>query len=371
MLRFEASNGRSRNNNNSSDDNKGGVGIENVKILHLRVAAFVDTEATDLDSNVIYYDLCNRNWEIIKLTRHGWEMIKHDQQNIMFKRFPINSAQVYPKRDYPHDILEQFMKLTNLYNDEDNKILASVYLISLFLLANLPKPMMLPHGPQGSAKSTFQEFTKLIVDPSAALTTAFPNEIKELVQALSHSYVTFFDNVSEIKDLNSDQLCRAVTGSGFSKRGLYTDDDDFIYNMKRAVGYNGINVTATRADLLERILNLELKPIDKRQRKKLSVIYKEFNKLLPHLLGYIFDVIVKVLNRIGEVRLQELPRMADFAEMGELIARVLGYPEGRFNDAYNRNIGFTNDEVVDANPVATAIRILMATQAVWSGKQKN
>ena len=79
-------------------------------------------------------------------------------------------------------------------------------------------------------------------------------------------------------------------------------------------------------------------------------------------------MIVKVLNRIGQIKLQELPRMADFAEMGELIARVLGYPEGRFTDAYNRNIGFTNDEVVDANPVATAIRILMTTQAVWSGK---
>ena len=129
------------------------------------------------------------------------------------------NAQVYPKRGYPADIFDQFMKLTNVYNDEDNKLLASVYLISLFLLESLPKPMMLPHGTHGSAKSTFQEFIKLIVIHLLPLTTAFPSDIKELVQALSHSYVTFFDNVSEIKEITSDQLCRVVTGSGLYKEG--------------------------------------------------------------------------------------------------------------------------------------------------------
>lgn len=64
---------------------------ENIKTLHLRVASFVDTETTDLDSNVVYYDLCNPNWDIIKATRHRWDIIKHNAQNIMFKRFPINS----------------------------------------------------------------------------------------------------------------------------------------------------------------------------------------------------------------------------------------------------------------------------------------
>jgi hypothetical protein len=58
--------------------------------------------------------------------------------------------------------------------------------------------------------------------------------------------------------------------------------------------------------------------------------------------------------------------MADFAEMGELIARCLGYPGGKFTEVYNRNIGFTNEEAVDANPVATAVRILLSTQAVCS-----
>jgi hypothetical protein len=276
------------------------------------------------------------------------------------------NPQVYPRNDYPSDIMDQFIRLTNVY-DEDNKLLAEVYLVSLFLLADLPKPMMIPHGIHGSGKSTFQEFIKLVVDPTAALTTAFPNNLADLVQILSHSYLIFFDNVSEISQISSDQLCRAVTGSGFTKRGLYTNDEDFIYNMKRAVGYNGINVAATRADLLDRILNIQLKLIDKRQRKKLKTLYKEFERILPYLLGYIFDVIVKVLSRIGEVTLDELPRMADFAEIGELIAICIGYKKGRFTEVYNANIGFTNEEAINASPVANAVIHLMYTQAVWSG----
>ncbi len=260
------------------------------------------------------------------------------------------------------------MKLTNVYNDEDNKLLAKVYLLSLFVLGNLPKPMLISHGIHGSGKSTFQEFNKLIVNPAPALTTAFPKNLADLVQALSHCYLTYFDNVSEISDITSDQLCRAVTGSGFVKRVLYENDKDVIYNMKRAVGYNGINITATKADLLDRILQIHLRPIHRKERKKLSYLHKEFQKILPYILGYIFDTLVKVLDRLGEVHLEELPRMADFAEIGELISRCLGYDEGKFTEAYNRNIGFTNEEAIEANPIPTAVTALLTSQTTWSGK---
>jgi hypothetical protein len=343
----------------------------NVKTLYIRAASFIDTDPiADLDNNVVYYDLCNPTRDIIRITRNGWS-IEKNYPKILFKRYSIMNAQVEPKTEYPPDILERFMKLTNLYNDEDNKLLAKVYLISLFLMADIPKPLMIPHGTQGSGKSTFQEFIKLIVDPAAALTTAFPKDLPELIQQLSHTYLTYFDNVSDVPQATSDALCRAVTGSGFSKRGLYSDDDDFIYNMKRAVGFNGINITATSADLLERILNLHLQPIDKRKRRKIKDMHREFEIILPHLLGCIFDSIAQVLNRIGEVKLQELPRMADFAELGELIARCLGYPEGIFIKTYNDNIGFTNKEAIESNPVATAIINLMDKQAMWIGKAKD
>ncbi|MGA9841452.1 MAG: hypothetical protein WBQ25_03985, partial [Nitrososphaeraceae archaeon] len=335
--------------------------------LNSRVVSSINEE--DPSESRIYYDLCNKDWDIVRITASEWG-IERNYPKILFKRHSVNKAQVLPNKDYPKDknYLEEFMKLTNVYDDHDNKLIAQVYLVTLFLLADLPKPVMMPHGTHGSGKSTFQEFNKQVVDPSAAPTTAFPNSLAELVQELDHSYLTFFDNVSEISTLTSDTLCRVVTGSGLTKRQLYSDDEDIIYNLTRAVGFNGINVTATRPDLLDRLLSLHLYPIDRRQRKKLKVLRQEFDALLPNLLGYIFDILVKVLGRIGEVKLQELPRMADFAEMGELVARCLGYKDNEFTEAYNRNIGFTNQEAIESSPVATVIIAMMEKQPIWSGK---
>ena len=170
--------------------------------------------------------------------------------------------QVYPIGDDMYDgddIFHSFMKLVNV-KGEDNKLLLKCYIISLFY-PDIPKPVLMLHGEQGSAKSTLQELIRTLVDPSSILTLTFPRDINELVQKLSHNYVAYFDNVSVIPDWISDQLCRAVTGSGFSKRELYTDDEDIIYNFKRCIGFNGINLGATKADLLDRGLIIELERI--------------------------------------------------------------------------------------------------------------
>ena len=233
--------------------------------------------------------------------------------------------------------------------------LAEVYTIALFIPPDIPKTVLIPHGEQGAAKSTFQEFIKTLVDPCGALTLSFPRDVAELVQQLSHNFIAYYDNVSEISQWISDLLCRAVTGSGFSKRVLFSDDDDFIYRFKRCVGFNGINVAATRPDLLERGLILHLKRIPKEKRRKLKHLWKQYEKIKPQVLGFIFDTLVQVLNRLKEVQLKEFPRMADWAEVCEVISRCLGYPENAFLNAYNKNIAAQNDKALESSLVATAI----------------
>ena len=173
-----------------------------------------------------------------------WNIINN---TIIFRRYPNQSPQVYPSRDYPDDIFDKFMDLLNI-EGEDNRLLLKCYIITMFI-PEVPKVILMLHGEQGSAKTTLEELIKMIVDPSIVKTFAFPKDISEFIQQLSHSYVTYYDNISILRDWVSDLLCRAVTGSGFSKRVLYTDDDDFIYSLKRCVGFNGINLGATKADI--------------------------------------------------------------------------------------------------------------------------
>ena len=250
-----------------------------------------------------YYDLTNKPWEFVEITSEGWKIVKN---LILFHRYSNQLPQVYPSREYPSEIFENFIKLVlsaSVKKDklEEYKILLTCYIICAFV-PDIPKAVPMPFGHQGAAKTSLMEFIKTLVDPSAIKTLSFPTDINELIQQLSHNYLAFYDNVSVLRDRTSDQLCRAVTGSGSSKRVLYSDDDDFIRSFKRCIGLNGINLAATKPDLLDRALFFELKRIENKDRRKIEDIWIEFESMRPQLLGYIFDVVVKVLRWKNELR---------------------------------------------------------------------
>jgi hypothetical protein len=330
----------------------------NTRNLYLRVAG------SDNESFMIYYDLTNSKWEVVKITSHGWSI---EKSPILFRRYSNQLMQPYPLMQYPSDISDQFLQLLNVKN-EDNKLLLKCYIISLFI-PEIPKPILMLHGEQGSAKSTLLELIKMLVDPSIIRTLSFSRNNDELVQKLSHNYISYFDNVSDIRNWISDQLCRAVTGSGISKRELYTDDDDIIYNFRRCIGFNGINLAATKADLLDRGLIIQLERIPEEQRRTIEDIWKEFEKIRPLLLGYIFDILVNVMKKKSEggIKMKSHPRMADFAEVAEITSRNMGNIENKFLEAYHRNIGLQTEQALESSPVAATIIEFMNSRTEWTG----
>jgi hypothetical protein len=75
--------------------------------LETRVAGSVDSDpSANEDDNVIYYDLCNAHGEIIKVTRNGWQIIKHGDPSsgedhtriIIFKTFKQSIAATKAKQ---------------------------------------------------------------------------------------------------------------------------------------------------------------------------------------------------------------------------------------------------------------------------------
>jgi hypothetical protein len=120
-----------------------------------------------------------------------------------------------------------------------------------------PKPIPILSSAQGSGKTTGFEMIRDLVDPNVTLTTSLPKEDYNLKQYLAHNLVSFFDNVSDVSDWQSDVICRAVTGASDMKRKLDKNDEDMIYNYRRIIVLNGITNAATRPDLLDRGLALE------------------------------------------------------------------------------------------------------------------
>jgi hypothetical protein len=230
------------------------------------------------------------------------------------------------------------------------------------------------HGEKGSAKSTLQTLIKLLVDPSKPTLLTIHNDRAEFVQQLAHNHVAYYDNVKSTPGWLSDEACKAVTGIGQSKRKLYTDDDEIVYEYKRCLGFNGINISLSEPDALDRSLMIELDRISKEKRRVESDIMTEFMQLRSQLLGFIFDTLVKTLRIKPEINLDDLPRMADFALWGEAIARAMGYKDLEFVQAYYDNIGKQNIEAIENHPLGQAVakfyeeEIQGESKSSWEGQ---
>lgn len=313
-----------------------------------------------LVDDVLWYDLTNKNWQAIKITNDKWEIVNNPP--VLFKRYSHQSNQVLPITDGDANLILNYVNVTN----ESHRLLLLVFVISCFI-PDFPHPALVIFGSQGSAKSTLSKLLRRIIDPSLMEVVNLPKEQKELIQKLDHHYFSFFDNVSFIPEETSDTLCKAITGSGFSKRILYTDDDDIIYNFMRCIGINGINVVATRPDLLERSILVELNRIEEEDRKQEKELHEKFNKDLPLILGGVFNVLVKTLELKPRIFLHKLPRMADFMVWGCAITEALGFRKEEFIKAYESNIREQTQVALHENSVALAIMLFMKEKNEWVG----
>lgn len=239
----------------------------------------------------IWIDMADDKWRAIKVTAEGWQII--DDPPILFKRYNHQLPLVEPKPGGDPLKLLNFINLSK----EDEKLLLLVTGITL-LIPTIPHVVLMPYGIQGSGKSCFLKLIRRLVDPSAIGVLSLPRDERERVQQLDHHWCAFYDNVTRLPYWISDTLCRAATGGGFTKRELYTDDSDIIYNFKRCVGLCGINIAARQGDLLDRGLLFELQPIPKEKRKTEEDLFAEFESCKAEILGGFLDTLAKAINCI-------------------------------------------------------------------------
>jgi hypothetical protein len=183
----------------------------------------------------------------------------------------------------------------------------------------------------------------------------------------AHHYVVFLDNLSTLPEWLSDAICRCVTGEGFSKRELYSDDEDMLYSFRRSVGLNGINLVPSKPDLLDRVLILSLERIPDTRRSTEAQLWEAFLILKPRLLGAVFTIVSSVLAHVESVTLARSPRLADFAKYGVAAARALGLDEQVFLDALAANARAQTTEALQASPIAQAVLAFLVGKSGWSG----
>lgn len=248
--------------------------------------------------------------------------------------------------------IEEFFDYFHIENS-DERLLMKVFLVCSFV-PHIAHPLLAIYGAQGSGKTTLTKLLQKIIDPHAAQDIHMMGE-KELLQSLSHRWFAPLDNLGRIDAAISDILCKAVTGASFSKRKLFTNDEDIIKSFRRVIIINGIDNVATKPDLLDRSIILALDRIPNSKRRDEASLWKEFEESRPRIFRGCLDILAAAMTILPEVKLSALPRMADFAIWGCAVAKALGSPESDFLRAYNKNIERQTEEALDSSPLGALI----------------
>ena len=194
---------------------------------------------------------------------------------------------------------------------------------------------------------------KRLVDPTAPETVRF--DPRDFLQKASHAYLVVLDNQNTIPEWAADTLCRLVTGEADSKRRLYTDDEDVIVELRRAVLLNGINVPTDRGDVLDRSLVVELERIPDGERRTEEELWERFEAEHPKLLGALFGVLAEAIARKPSIKLSRRPRLADWGEYAAAVYEVMGWGAETFLEDWSEVVKVQNQATLDGSPVAQAI----------------
>lgn len=312
-------------------------------------------------NNKLYVDLCRSDWKILEISKEEIKII--DSEDIIFERFN-HMKEIKPILNANIEDINLYAK--NFELSQEDILMSKIELITSFL-PHIPRTIDQTSASMGSGKSVFTKQMRSICDPSQLEVLIFPeNEQELLLQARQNAFIPY-DNMRFINHRMSDLMCSIATGVSFSKRKLYTDSESIIEKLMRKIVLNGINRTGNNSDFGDRSVELKLKRIKPSKRKSESELRKDFEIDKPKIQGACFKIIQEAIKIIDTIKINELPRMADYCIWGEAISRVLGNEKGYFVKIYFEKINNLSDEILETNDIAKALLIFANQKQNWEG----
>ncbi len=311
-------------------------------------------------SGAFWYDLGRKDWRAVRIEPGKWEVVPAP---ILFKRERNTAAQVLPAGKGDLFKLLEFVNVT----DPDDQLLMLVWTVTA-LIPGIPHTVPVLAGEKGACKSTTMRVLRELIDPAVEPALALQDKQDELALTLAKNYCASFDNLDGLRPWQSDLLCRAVTGGGWTKRELYSDEDEVILRFQHAaVILNGINPGVTRADLLDRAIIFNLERVPEEQRREEKDFWQTFNEAKQVILAGLFDALAGAMEIYPKVDLKRLPRMADFTRWGYAVAEAIGAGGEEFLAAYYRKINQANEAALENHPVAAAVVAFLDERESWTG----
>ncbi|MGO9119738.1 MAG: hypothetical protein ACLQPD_19260 [Desulfomonilaceae bacterium] len=283
----------------------------------------------------------------------------------VFRRFSHQKPFPVPEPDGSVKEILDFLPLKN----PDDQLLILVWVCSL-PLEHIQRPLLLLYGFADSGKSTCSETIRDIVDPSITATMSLPQSRVDLIQILDHHALPVFDNIERLAAWANPEICRAVTGGGFSKRTVFSEDGDSIFHFRRSAILNGINRPANAQDVLGRSIIIRLDPLTGQERALFGgrkELMRRFQEARSRIFGGILNVLSSAMRIRPTVKLEKLHRMDEWELWGCAIAQSLGISQEAFLHRYQANMSRQHEELVASDPVCLAVVQLMLARMEWQG----
>ncbi|MCW5867466.1 MAG: hypothetical protein KIS61_09405 [Candidatus Eremiobacteraeota bacterium] len=314
---------------------------------------------TAYENGKAYLDLADEQGRVAVVSAEGWEVVANPP--VYFQRTKGMLPIPEPVRGGELAELDQFVNL-----DPSGRILCLAWVLHA-LFPEYPHAILLLEGGQGCGKSSLARMLRSLFDPHAVPFRKAPKDDEDLAVAAGNNWAVVYDNLSKIPGLISDALCGLATGSGHARRALYSDDEESAYSYLRPVILTGLPGLSGKSDLAERILKIELPAIPEDSRKLESELVGngDWEAARPRILGALLDAVSCSLRNGGKKRLQKLPRMADFAQFVVNAEDALPFSGSEFLQAFEDSRRDQVEGMLEADPVASAVRRLMDHHTVW------
>ncbi len=297
----------------------------------------------------VYLDLCDDAWRAVEVTAKGWRVV--DRPAVKFLR-PA-SARPLPEPE-AGDMIEQLRGFINLANDDEFKLIVS-WLVTA-LRPGSPFPILIVNGTQGTGKSVLCRLLRSLIDPDVAMICAAPKDERDLVLAAANTWISAFDNLSDLTGFLPDALCRLASGAGFRTRALHTNRDEAVFSVQRPILLNGIPTLTDQADVGRRSIVIYLASIPLERRQAESDFWMEFSSVRGRILGALLDGVSRALSAIDTIQIERPGSMADFEKWSMAAAPAFGWKAEEFQSAYRKNQTIVIDDTFEADAVAVAVR---------------
>jgi hypothetical protein len=240
-------------------------------------------------------------------------------------------------------------------------------------------PHLLISAAQGSGKTTAARRLKSLLDPdSVDVVTSLTQDEAALYAIAEQQTLLVIDNASSIK--NPDLIAALATGAGHQRRELYSDGGRVVFRAKTSLVLTTVRDEITRRpDLRDRLLRLDLPPLERKDRKTEAELDRSWETDRPLLLADLLDLASGALGRLDAVRqmvdaglLPSPPRLADAALFAEAAAQAAGWKPGLCLAGLNAMRDNDAAQQLEDNPVAFRVRALLdAEGGSWSGAVRN